>query len=351
MRSQDKSLFHRIHSYVPASLAQRSSDAAFRLSGRPFVYHDETSHPRGGFSRGVVTFSIDFEMAWATQYSRYAKEDCVVVGLREREQVPRILSRMNDLNIAATWATVGHLFLKRCSRDGGDLPHPELPRVPHFDGHWKFTSGDWFQRDPCTDYRTDPAWYAPDLIETILASSVKHEIGCHGFSHLGFGSYCPEEVASAELDACLEVMKPYGIRPRSFVFPGNDVGKLELLARKGFLAVRTFPVGRAEISLPLRLREGIWGVHSSVAVDVDDRILDYGRRCERLKKFTDRAAQTGLAAHFWFHPSLQQRQMEEILFPLLDYCGAMRDKGKLDILTMEQLVMATESAMQQQGAR
>lgn len=350
MRPENTSFFERVHAYLPASLAQRSADAAFRLAGRPFVYRDESSHPREGLSRGAVTFSIDFELAWATQYSRYAKEDCVAIGLREREQVPRILSKMNELRIPATWATVGHLFLKRCARTGG-VPHPELPRVPHFDTHWRFVSGDWFQKDPCTDYHADPAWYAPDLIEMIMASPAEHEIGCHGFSHLGFGSYCPEEVASAELDACLEAMRPYGIRPKSFVFPGNDVGKLDLLARKGFLAVRAFPVARAEISLPLRLTEGIWGIHSSVAVDVDERIQDYGRRCERLKRFVDRAVQTGLAAHFWFHPSLQRRQMEEILFPLLEYCGAIRDKGRLDILTMEKLVGATEVAMQQQGTR
>jgi hypothetical protein len=42
-------------------------------------------------------------------------------------------------------------------------------------------------------------------------------------------------------------------------------------------------------------------------------------------------------------------QMKELLFPLLRYCTEQRDKGLIEILTMEQLVNTTKAALAKEG--
>lgn len=345
MRSVLKSAYQKSLSLLPEYPAAVVSDVAFTVSRRPLVYRDARQHMGMGRRRATITFSIDFEMAWATQYAPYSPEDCVTMGLRERTQVPIILRNFDNFSIPATWATVGHLFLKECARGSNGLAHSEMPRCSHFNNLWEFTSGDWYQHDPCTDFRRNPAWYAPDLIENIASSKSRHELACHGFSHIGFGPYCPDHVVAAELDACIEVMKPYGLRPTSLIFPGNHLGKLDVIAAKGFKSIRAFPVTWAEISLPLRHETGLWWVLGSVDIDIASGAINLHKRLDRLKKYVQRAIQSQMNAHFWFHPSMPLVQLETMLFPLLRYCADMREKGEIDILTMEGLVAETERLM------
>jgi len=174
-------------------------------------------------------------------------------------------------------------------------------------------------------------------------------LGSHSFSHGGFGPYCSHELALAKIDACIEAMKPYGVTPRTWVFPGNDVGNFEALAQKGFANVRAFPKQFAEVSLPIRGSDRMWYFFDSSAIDLEGEGWDYSERLSRLKRFVDKAIETSLAAHIWFHPSLPAEQMEQLLFPLLQYCAEKRDAGLLDVLTMDDLAHATASALRAEG--
>lgn len=344
MRKFLKSAYGRLYANLPQRAKVMASKLAFELSG-PQVYRDRTRHPTDGLARGAVTFSIDFEMAWAWQYAKSLDEDCVTISLRERAQVPQMLSKFDEFDIAVTWATVGHLFLENCCRDTHSMAHPDLPRPDHFESRYlKFTDGDWYQNDPCSDVASAPAWYAPDLIRQILAAKTKHEMACHGFSHASF-AHCSPKVAAAELDACLEAMKPFGLRPISWVFPTNEVGNLDVLVDKGFKIVRYFPGVSGVISLPIQRDDGLWAVHDSSGIEVGGDAWNMGERLQRLTRFVDKAAETRMAVHFWFHPSMQTEQMQSLLFPLLRYCAEQREKGLIDVLTMEQLVSATEAAL------
>lgn len=346
-----KKIYDRIYDHLPQRAKVLTSELSARFSERPHVYHDPTVHPSHGLPRGAVTFSIDFELAWAWIYARgFSIAKAVQMGLHEREQVPLILAKMDEYETAATWATVGHLFLEKCDRNDEGIAHAELARLPHFESaYWLFRAGDWYQHDPCTDYKTDPAWYAPDLIHRILTAKVKHEMGCHSFSHGGFGSYCSHDVALAKIDACIAAMKPYNLSPKTWVFPGNDVGNFVALAQKGFTNVRAFPVQFADVSLPIRGIDGMWYFFASAPIDLEGEGWDYDERLRRLKRFVDKAIETKLATHIWFHPSLPAEQMEQLLFPLLQYCAEKRDEGLLDVLTMDDLAHATASALRTEG--
>lgn len=350
VRSASKKFREMIYEFLPQPAKVRASEFMHRHSKGPYIYHDPSVHPAAGLPRGAVTFSIDFELAWGWAYANHAARNAVELGLHERHQVPQILAVMDDYAIPATWATVGHLFLSECKRDGHGVAHADIKRLSHFHTeYWDFRSGDWFQVDPCTDFRHDPAWYAPDLIEQILHAKAGHEIGCHGFSHSGFGGYCSVEVAKCEVDAAIGAMNAFGLHPKSWVFPGNDEGHFEVIAARGFRNVRAFPVSPAEISLPIQRSDGMWAIHDSTPIDLEGQGWNFDERLERLKRFIDTAARTHLAAHIWFHPSLPAEQMKRLLFPLLKYCASLRDKGDVDILTIDQLVDATNHALDAEG--
>jgi len=318
---------------LPARRLGRYLD--YLVAIRPRVHRDR----QATLARGAVVLSLDFELAWAWPYAISPPVDPVETGLRERTQVPLLLKAFADFNIPATWATVGHLFLERCDRDSSGRAHPELPRIPHFENHlWRFSSGDWFQHDPCTDLRRDPAWYGPDLIERILASSVHHEIGCHSFSHPGFGVYCPPDVARAEVEACREAMRPFGLEPRTWVFPGNDEGNYQALRDGGVRIVRSYPHS-AHLALPLQRPDGLWAVHASTGLSRGEE-WSIEQRFHRLMVFLEKAMARRLAMHVWLHPSLRREDYDRLLVPFLRRCAELREQGRLDVLTMGGLVAA-----------
>jgi len=86
-----------------------------------------------------------------------------------------------------------------------------------------------------------PNWYGKDIVEKILnfakKSTFEQEIACHSFSHPMFGDLgCSENLARAEIDKCLEIMRNYKISPTTFVFPVGSVGHTQLLKEKAFFA-------------------------------------------------------------------------------------------------------------------
>lgn len=340
-----RSLGRSAYGALPRNVRRVVARAEYAYAAVPRVYHSDSVHPRDRLHRGVLTLSIDFELAWAWPYARNSGEDPVQKGLRERAQVPRLLKLFEDLNVPVTWATVGHLFLEKCTRGAQGLAHGQMTRVRHFETPlWRFSSGDWFQHDPCSDVHSDPAWYGPDLVERILRSPVRHEVACHGFSHVGFGPYCPADVASDELRACVDAMALFGLRPDTFVFPGNDEGNFSSLVQHGVGAVRAFPRPPGVVALPFRRRDGLWAHHVTSALD-RGREWSVSQRVARLRRFVTCAANERLAAHIWLHPSLPFTEIDEVLTPLLMHAAGLREAGSLDILTNAGLVAATRAAM------
>jgi peptidoglycan/xylan/chitin deacetylase (PgdA/CDA1 family) len=281
---------------------------------------------------GLVCISADFELAWGWRFARGT--DITALAMQERENIPNILKKLEELNLPITWAIVGHLFLDGCAKIDGRA-HGDMPRPGYFQNEfWNFQHGDWYDHDPCNHHGISPDWYAPDLVKQILACRVKHEIACHSFSHIGFGErYCPEELADAELRKCAEVMAAYKIKPVSMVYPGNDPGHFSLLARIGYRCIRYFPRPRIEISLPSRMKEGLWAIPESSEIVPDER-WDSNYLLWRLKKYVDKAINKKSLCHFWFHPSIPRERLNTLLFPLLEYCTEKRRVRQLKIMTM-----------------
>jgi len=171
------------------------------------------------FDAGVLVISQEIELASGVfrfdNWGVLSKD-----GKPERLALHRLLQLYRDFEIDITFPIVGHLFLDSCSGS-----HPVSP------------TPDWYDEDPGTSYKEAPLWYAPDIIEVILKDQRNHEIASHSFSHVSFHK-CSPQVAEFELEACKEVTDKFDITLRSFVFPLNRVGHVNLLKKFGYFTYR-----------------------------------------------------------------------------------------------------------------
>lgn len=275
--------------------------------------------------KAVVLISADFELAWAPRYSKDFENplnSSLKLARRERENVPMILKLCDEFNIPITWATVGHLFLKECKRENG-IAHKEIPKVNTYQGsYWDFNSKDWFEYDPCSNYKDAPEWYAPDLIEQILNAKVKHEIGCHTFSHIDCrDEICPPSLFEAEINECKKEAAKLGLELKSFVHPGHTIGNLDKLAEIGFTSFQTDP-GNI-LGYPVKLKNGLWEVKRTYEfVYRKEWSIDY--HIYRYKKIIDRGIKNNSVCNFWFHPSFSPLFLNNVFPEILKHLNILK---------------------------
>ena len=276
----------------------------------------------------VVLIQVDFEMAWASRWSKRFKNDPDGVlqnARRERKNIPTILDLCDRFQIPLTWATVGHLMLDGCRSQGG-IAHHELPRPGHFENEfWRFTEGDWYKHDPETDVLRDPEWYACDLVNDILGRHVKHEIACHTFSHIDCREVCcPPELMRAELSECKRLATKYGLELKSFVHPGHTIGNLKVLSEEGF---KNYRADRGNIlGYPKKDANNLWKFDQTTEIAFrKEWSAEY--HIHRYAAILKRAIMSNTVCVFWLHPSVNPIVTEKIL---LEFFAFIRNNsGKI----------------------
>ncbi len=217
------------------------------------------------------------------------------------------------------------------------LAHAEMPRPPKNNR----CKGDWYIQDPCTDVTRDPYFYCPDLITQIMRSSVKHEIGTHSFSHIDFSDeFSSRDLVSRELEECIKVMEPFGVKPTSLVFPHSALGYsyLDILAEKNITAVR-HPVRTVLLSYPERTSQGIYKIYQTMNTR-SARHYDY---FDKAKIFLDRAFKTTSVFHLWFHPSDPLEIFTNEFRRIVEYAAKTRKERGLWIATMADIASYCEA--------
>jgi peptidoglycan/xylan/chitin deacetylase (PgdA/CDA1 family) len=287
----------------------------------------EAAAPDRGDStpRGTFVLSLDFELLWGTLDlfgpDRFRRA-CTI----ERDVVvDRLLALLETYEVPATWCVLGHLFLGSCRRENG-AAHPGIVRPQH-----RWVRGDWFQHDPCSDEARAPLFYGRSLVERVLTCRVPQEIGAHSFSHVIYSDPgCSREAAESDLVACVEAARELGLTLRSFVFPRNGVGHLDLLPQLGFSAYRGMAARWYEQSEPpsaLHRLARLWSVVTAAApplATIEEsqpgltnvpasmiylprhgirRAIPVSRRVQRARKGLLAAARTGGVFHLWLHPT------------------------------------------------
>ena len=278
--------------------------------------------------KSVVLISSDFELAWAWRYTKSSAnpiQKAIEKAKIERENMPRILALCEQFDIPITWLTVGHLFLESCVKENG-ISHPELLHPEHFENNWwRFDSKDWFEHDPGTNFKKDPLWYCPDLIELILKSRVKHEIGCHTFSHID----CRDEVCSpqlfiSEINACKQAAKLLGIdKMDSFVHPGHTIGNLDTLASLGFTNYRTDYANI--LGYPKKHSNSLWEFTTTLELYTQ---LNWSVKAQinRYISTFERAISNHTVPYLWFHPSFAPTFIDQVMPAVFEWLDNHRNE-------------------------
>lgn len=307
---------------------------AFGVAPRPRVFSGVEVAPFFGACQAAVSISADTELNWA--FRARAEETRNRLGATERENIPYLLDMFRELSIPITWATVGHLFLESCRRDG-PCAHPEMPRPP-LNAKWE---GDWYRHDPCTDVKRDPLWYAPDLIRLILSSDVPHEVGSHSFSHIDFSPQTSSrELVRREIEASQDAMRRFDLTVKSLVYPFNNMGHayLDLLAELGIIAVRHRDK-RIRLSYPQATSSGVYKIVESMNLRSTSR---YNYR-DKARMFLECALERTAAYHLWFHPSDPRRLFQTEFYQILKIVRELRDQGAVWVATMRELASYCEA--------
>jgi peptidoglycan/xylan/chitin deacetylase (PgdA/CDA1 family) len=319
--------------------------------------------------KGAFLLSIDTELAWGSVHNGSFQSRSGHYA-RTREAINRLLELQERYEIRATWAMVGHLFLDSCRRENG-IKHPEITR-PTYD----WFEGDWFDVDPCSDAGADPFWYGPDIVKQVQACPVPQEIGCHGFSHMIVGDTgCSRECFNSELRACVEQAEKWGVTLKSFIFPRNSVGHLDVLAENGFSTYRGWtpawftrfpgrfrqlarlvdsvvPVAPPAVSPQ---RSGLmWDLPASYFYPHRDgwaKYIPVGIAVRKSKLGLERAARQRSMFHLWFHPFNLASDPDGLLKGLEEifiHVNRLREAGKMTNPTMGDLSEMLQEAAPQE---
>jgi hypothetical protein len=261
-----------------------------------------------------------------------------------RGAIGKLLDIFRENDIKATWAVVGHLFLDHCELEEG-IPHKNVSRL----------TDNWYSFDPCSNINKSPLFYGRDIIERLLSNPVKHEIGLHSFSHVLF-SDCTREVADAEVKEGIRLAKQLGIEVKSFVFPQNKIGHVDVLRENGIQIYRGKDLVRADpqqLAIFRKLngfvdllkpqlskavnRDGIWEISSSGMFGEIPQIPSGLLLRSRLGM--QRAINENGIFHIWLHPEslLMEPQLAAHLAQFLKIVSRRRDEGKIQVMTMSDL--------------
>lgn len=305
------------------------------IKPKPRVFDGIEIAPFKHGAAASVSISADFEQNWACRAAPPEVRNWN--GTNERKNVPNIRRLLEEYSIPITWATVGHLFLENCERGACGQAHPNMPR-PLVNGQFQ---GDWYSHDPCTNVYKDPLWYAPDLIQDVLNSKVPHEIGTHTFSHFDFRlKYSSKELVHREIEECRRAMEPFGVQPKSLVFPRNksEYSYAEQLFDLGVIALRHRDP-KVRLSYPERLSAGNYRIYESMNFR-SARWYDY---LYKVKIFVEAAIKRRAAYHIFFHPSDPSHLFENEFRQILRYFHEQREKRRVWVTTMGELVAYCEA--------
>jgi len=176
------------------------------------------------------------------------------------------------------------------------------------------------------------------VLELVLKSSVKHDIGAHGYYHREFTNLSRDE-AENELNMISAGMKKFGITPRSFVFPKNGVAHLDLLERYGYTCYRSYGDFMNDC-MYIEKQGQLYNIHPSL-------YLDQGAKLTFLKKILNISISKKLPFHVWFHlwrdfgdtKSSIKSSIRKLFFPLLNYA---EEKERNNLLSFETMLSAAE---------
>lgn len=185
----------------------------------------------------TFVFSLDFELMWGVRdHSSVSHYGDAVLGVRRA--LPRILKLFDEYGVSTTWATVGLLFARN-RKEMLDF----FPDVQPSYKNPKLCPLDDIRHRIGENEATDPYHFGRSLVDQLLENG-RQEIATHTYTHY----YCLEEGETAEafesdLKSAIAISSAVGVRPRSIVFPRNQMTAEHVAAckKQGILSFRGNP--------------------------------------------------------------------------------------------------------------
>jgi len=169
-------------------------------------------------------------------------------------------------------------------------------------------------------------------LESLLKSSVRHDIGSHGYYHRDFTSLSRDE-ADSELKLASAAMRKFKITPKSFVFPKNHVAYLDLLEKYGYKCYRGYGDFMND-GMYIKKYGKLYDIHPSL-------YIGNSANATFIKKIIDLSIKNKLPFHVWFHPwnlgkekKSIRKKIDKIFFPIFKYAKAKEREGVLKFETM-----------------
>ena len=287
--------------------------------------------------------SIDLELLWGRKKTELF--NLIKRNEKElREKIDNLLQLFEKFDIPATWAIVGHLFLEQCDKKTC-LTSTNIKKYKY--------GREWYI-DPYTDLSHDPLFYGKDLIEKIISSSAKHEIGYHSFSHPNF-SEISAGMAENEIKEAKKIEKEWNIKLKSFVFPYNKIAHVNILKENGFMIYRGKSGTCCANEKNIVLKKFKGSVDKIIAPPVEPKWIDGIWEIQSSAHFCDpqtpkslffksklgleRAISNKKIFHIWFHcwSPLLYKKLEQDLRKFLECISEKRREDKLEVITMGEL--------------
>ena len=279
---------------------------------------------------GSFCVSIDLELAWGV-WDKLTPDRLQLASEAETAIVGRLLALSEKHDLPVTWATVGRIF-----DAGAEASLPAGPRG---------------------------AWYAPQLVDAIRRSKVPHDLGSHSYAHVYYDRISRDEAAE-DLGRDVAVRKAWGLPLRTWVYPRNGIGHVDLLAAAGVEVYRTHDAGLLQrirdaaprwygagnlldkalpVVPPLVHATDVGGIvalpSSTLLIGRNGprRIVRPAVTRFRWKRALDAAAGSDGCFHAWFHPSNFYHRAESqyaVVDAAFAHASKLRDAGRLQIRTM-----------------
>lgn len=171
-----------------------------------------------------------------------------------------------------------------------------------------------------------------EAYESILACSMRQEIGVHTYSHI-YANATSEEEYRRDIEKCIKVLG-LSSPPTTFVFPKNREGHFRLLKDMGFKSYRG---ARRVIGAPAE-NEGLWNIRPVYYVDPKSL-----HAAGLIRKFVDACVARSAVFHLWTHPwSLAiggkvETMVSDVMEPVFAHLEEKSKSGLLSLTTMGQL--------------
>lgn len=300
----------------------------------------------------LITISMEIELAWGIKDKLKDKKHRFSPNRKkETETLINLISLCDKLQIPISFDIVGHLLHKKCRGN-----HPS----PHAEGSFKI--------DPGTDVKSNPLFYAPDLISLIKEAETSHEICTHTYSHV-LADEASQEILDWELDQVKKFHAKFGLnKPVSLVAPRHQSFPRDILKKHGIKIIRIpfsnyeskpGPLQKLYPPQPLkktRLVDGIVETYCTPGPSLSTSMLPNGEsnpsraysvlptwlrqyfHLRNLKRYVKKCIEEESHLHLWTHlNNISNESQFNPISHFLTELSELRKSKKIEIITMANL--------------